>query len=407
MTRTDKLWMRTNEVSIPRVRQALTFTVILACLVGLATVVGAQDEIPAWRAQLIALSENGRYLAVRYGAELTGFSESVSEIWVYDLEDLLLPPHKLVRGPDVGSNLAFSPNNRYLAIGNHHKLSIFNLEDKKSILDLQRVSTEIPTDFTWATFNSDSSHIMAFSHLWASEHEMSIWGIGSAKRVHAVKAQPGRRWTYRNWLSPDWSQYVRWSDYSAEGTTVYEFDILQGLGQQLARLPGSMESAAFSPDGSLFALAIEGITGDRVTLQVYDTATWSLIRSIVTNSGVCDADVGWRFSHDNTYLAFIYTCFTTRLSVWNLKSEELVFSIETRPTDARFTRNNKFLIAAGISGISVWNIENKFEFSEYPGGVARLHPKNELMAAIGPDNRVWIWNIESKQLLVILPIPQI
>ena len=153
---------------------------------------------------------------------------------------------------------------------------------------------------------------MAFSHWWASEPEMSIWDIGSAKRVHTAVAQPGRRWTYRSWLSPDFRQYVLWSDYSAEGTTVYEFDIQRGLGQYLARLPGRIESAAFSPDGSLFASAIEGIIGDQVTVQVYDTATWSLMRSIVTDSGACDADVGWRFSHDNSYLAFIYRCFTNQ-----------------------------------------------------------------------------------------------
>ena len=398
--------MKTREVSIPPNRQALTFIVVLACLVGLSTIGRAQDEIPAWRAQVIGLSENGRYMVVRYGAEITGFSESASEIWVYDLQDLLLPPHKLVGGPYASASLAFSPDNQYLAIGNHHKLSIFNLGNKASILDLQRDSTEIPTDFHWTSFSSDSSHIMAFSHWWTSEPELSIWGIGSAERVQAAVAQAGRRWTYRSWLSPDFRQYVRWSDYSAEGTIVYEFDIQEGLGPQLARLPGSVGSAAFSPDGSLFASAIEGIIGDRVTVQVYDTATWSLYKSFLTDSGVCDADVGWRFSHDNTLLAFIYTCFTTRLSVWNLKTEELMFSIETQPTGARFTRNNKFLVASGISGISVWNIENEFEFSKYPGSVARLHPNNEWMATIGPDGRVWIWNIESKQLLVILPIPQ-
>ena len=398
--------MRTGKVSIPRLRQTLALAVVLACLVGLSTTVGAHDEIPALRAQLIALSDNGRYLAVRYGAEITGFSESASEIWVYDLEDLLLPPHRLAGSPYASANMIFSPNSRYLAIGNHHKLSVINLEDYANIFERPWDSTEIPIDFSWTSFNSDSSHIMAFSHWWASDHEMSIWSIGNPERVHSVTAQPGRRWTYRNWLSPDWRQYVRWSDYSEAGTTVYEFDIQQGLGPRLARLPGRIESAAFSPDGSLFATAIEGIIGDQVTVQVYDTGTWSLIKSLVTDTGVCDADVSWRFSEDNTYLAFVYTCFTTRLWVWNLKTEELAFTIATQPTGARFTKNNKFLVTVGGSGISVWDIENQFKYSEYPGGVARLHPDGELMATIGPDERVWIWNIESKQLLVILPFPQ-
>lgn len=398
--------MKTREVSIPQVRQALPFLVALACFIGLSTVVSAQEQIPALRAQLLALSENGRFLAVRYGAEITGFSESVSEIWVYDLEEILLPPHKLAGGPYPSANMFFSPSSQYLAIGNHHKLSIFNLENKASILDLQRTSTEIPTNFNWATFNSDSSHIMAFSHWWTSEPQMSIWDIDRAKRVHAVSAQPGRRWTYHNWLSPDFKQLVLWSDSSTEGTTVYEFDIHHGLGKRLAPLPGRIRSAAFSPDGTLFAASLEGTTGEKVTLHVYDTTTWSLIRAIETGIGACDADVGWRFSQDNSYLAFTYTCFETWLLVWNLETEDQVITIETQATGARFTRNNKFLVAAGVSGISVWNITDQLEFSEYPGGVARLHPNSKLMTAIGPDDRVWIWDIESKQLLVILPIPQ-
>jgi len=345
-------------------------------------------------------------MAVRYGAEINGFSDSPSEIWLYDLEDLLLPPHKLTGGPYASANLVFGPNNRYLAIGNHESLSIFDLGNMASILELQRLATEIPTDFNWTSFNSESSHIMAFSHLWASEHEMSIWSIDGAERVQATFAQPGRRWTYRSWLRPDFLQYAIWSDYSEGGTIVYEFNVHQGLGQQLARLPGRIQSAAFSPDGSLFASAIEGLIGERVTIQVYETATWSPIRTIVTDAGKCDADVGWRFSHDNTYLAFVYTCFESRLSVWNLETEERIFSIETDPIGAGFARNNKFLVASGMAGISVWNIEDKFEFTEYPGSVPRLHPNNEWMATIGPDDRVWIWNIESKQLLVILPIPQ-
>ena len=71
--------------------------------------------------QLIALSDNGRYMAVRYSAEINGFSDSPSEIWLYDLQDLLLPPHKLTGGPYASANLVFGPNSRYLAIGNQRE----------------------------------------------------------------------------------------------------------------------------------------------------------------------------------------------------------------------------------------------------------------------------------------------
>lgn len=398
--------MKTEKASIHRVRHAQSLIVIVACLVIVSTGVGAQEEIPVRRALRSAFSENGRYLAVLYGLDINGFSDSGGDIWLYDLENLLLPPHELVEGTYASISLKFSPNSRYLALGNYQNLSVFNLEDKVSILDLHRTSTEVPTDFYTTAFNSESSHIMAFSHLWAREPEMSIWSIDSAERIQATAAKPGRRRTYRSWLSPDFHQYVIWSDYSEGGTIVYEYDIHQGLGRQLARLPGRTESAVFSPDGSLFAVEIGGLIGEKVKIQVYETAAWSQKRTIVTDVGTCEADVGWRFSHDNTYLAFVHTCFETRIFVWNLSTEEVLLNSVIDQSFVRFTRNNKFLVAAGMAGISVWNIEDKLEFTEYPGSVPRLHQNNELMATIGPDDRVWIWNIESKQLLVILPIPQ-
>ncbi len=321
------------------------------------------------------------------------------------MENILSPPRYLAGSSHIGANLVFSPNDQYLAIGASQGLSIINLENKETVLKLHRMATDIPTDFKWTSFNSDSSHIMAFSDWWTTQYEMSIWELDSAERVRTALARRGRRWTYLTWLSPDWRYLARRWHHFEEGTIVNAFDIERGPGAVLARLPGNIGSATFSPDGALFVVAVEGLTADRVALHVYDTATWSLLKRIETNAGSCEADVTWRFSHDNTYLAFAYTCMSTKLSVWHLDTEELVFHSETDFVGARFTSNNKYLVSSGRSGISVWNIKRKFEHSEYPGSVPRLHPNNELMVAIGPDDRVWIWNIESKKLLVMLPIP--
>ena len=64
------------------------------------------------------------------------------------------------------------------------------------------------------------------------------------------------------------------------------------------------------------------------------------------------------------------------------------------------------MIGRGESGIAVWNIKDNFELAEYPGGSAAIHPDGELMMSIGPDGRLWIWNLELNQLLMMLPAPR-
>ena len=56
--------------------------------------------------------------------------------------------------------------------------------------------------------------------------------------------------------------------------------------------------------------------------------------------------------------------------------------------------------------IAVWNIKSNFEIAEYPGWVAAIHPNGELMVSIGPDGRLWIWNLQIETVLVILPVPK-
>ena len=67
------------------------------------------------------------------------------------------------------------------------------------------------------------------------------------------------------------------------------------------------------------------------------------------------------------------------------------------------------LIYTGLTDdytITAWDADNAFEMTIYPGLAPQLHPNGELMATISPDQRVALWNIKSKGLLMILPVPQ-
>lgn len=369
----------------------------------------AQEQGPSWGVIAIAPSENGRYMAVKSGVKGAEYPNADSNIWIYDLENLLLPPQHLAGGIASSSRMIFSPNNRYLAVASSLELSIFDIEEGVSILDLKRSSTEPPTDFGRTSFSPDSNYVMSFSDWWFRDSKMSIWNIHTGQRIHAIDAQRGRERVYYTWLSPDWSQLARWSGPS-DNAHIYEFDIENGLGQPLANLTENGRTGVFSPDGTLFAVVTEevSIAGD-VNVLVYETDSWALITSKLTSARGCGARNRLRFSHNNSLLLLVYKClFEEWTWVWNLATDRLVIEAVDLPySPASFTLNDEYMIGGGKSGIAVWNISNDFELTEYPGRAAAICPNSELMATIGTDGRLWIWNLKLKQLLVILPAPRL
>ena len=386
----------------------LTIAVLLCCLAYCSSVIQAQEQAPSWQVIAIAMSDNGRHLAVRTGVRGTESPNADYEIWVYDLENLLLPPQFLAGDIAPNARMIFSPNNRYLAVASSLELSIFDIEEGVSILDLQRTSTEPPTDFGRTSFSPDSNYVMSFSDWWFRDSKMSIWNIHTGQRIHAIDAQRGRERVYYTWLSPDWSQLARWSGPS-DNAHIYEFDIENGLGQPLANLTENGRTGVFSPDGTFFAVVTADVfmTG-KVKVLVYETDTWALITSKLTSVPDCGARNRLRFSHNNSLLLLVYKClFEEWTWVWNLATDRLVIEAVDLPySPASFTLNDEYMIGGGKSGIAVWNISNNFELTEFPGRAAAICPNSELMATIGTDGRLWIWNLKLKQLLVILPVPR-
>ena len=371
----------------------------------------AQDEL-RWRAVSIAISNNGRYLAVKHGISqwINDVRHYENGVWIYDLENLLLPPHYLSEAQEYHSWLKYSPNSEYLAVGGYRRLTIFETENNDVILDLPSSATPIPSDFRWFTFSPDSKHIMTFSDLWSPEHEMSIWDIDTGQRVHAVATSIFPQQVGPLWLSPDWHQFFSWTTSLTELETIYQFDIERGVGQPLGTtFTGNEVGALFSPDSSFFALATwEG------EVQVYETDTWTMKNSISLHQSPCgESGVALAFAHKQPWLAATCTWEGT-LSVWDYQINQLVFRDDSFLTgEPEFTLDDSFLITSRAYSdsperfaISVWNIENDFDLVNYPGVSPQLHPSSEIMAAIGPDNKIWIWNIKQDQLLVILPVPQ-
>ncbi|MCY4018227.1 MAG: WD40 repeat domain-containing protein [Chloroflexi bacterium] len=371
------------------------------------------EEQDTWEAVSISMSNDGRHLAVKYGAHVekedrdeSGYD---SGVWIYNLNDLSSPPRHLRGAEFYGTLIAFSPDSRHISLAEHHRLQVFNIAENTLILDLPSIATEIASDFSTVSYSADGKFIMSLSDWWATDdHEMSIWDIGAGTRILAIpsaRAAQSRLPLPR--LSPDWRQFLNW--WHPDGIQIHEFDIQQGLGSTLGSVSVDVRDergVAFSPDSSLFALVIPD---DEI--KIFRTDTWELTYIQMLGVHSCgNADVTLAFGHINPWL--IFKCdWYGRLLVWDIETGVLLLQSEEAGRFRFITLDDRVLVTQsgnlpGGSTIEVWDTKNDFEMSVYPGINPQIHPNSELMAAIGPDGRVWIWNIKSKQLLVTLPVPR-
>ena len=146
-------------------------------------------------------------------------------------------------------------------------------------------------------------------------------------------------------------------------------------------------------------------------MEVYDTATWSLLNSIQLHDTPCgDLGVSFAFSHTGSRL--VSSCQNEdRVTVWDYENDTIEFLTVTRALRLQYTADDTYLIGNPVIygknklGIAVWNTGQGYEISVYPGAAPTVHPLENLMLAIGPGGNIWIWNIELEQLQLILPAP--
>lgn len=400
--------MRNNRIQI--------IVLLLCCLMRFGSTAQAQDA-PRWVAESIVMSNDGRHLAVHYivdkfpgqiiAARELG-RDLLSKVLIYNLDDLSSLPRRLVdlKSHSGDSALSFSPDNQQIAVADKKRLRVFNSEDHSLILDLPDTSNEKSAYSIVLSYSPDSRYIMSISYAWNTKTgEMSIWDVRTGLRTfNIITHQSHQKYEERPWLSPDWRQFVNWSH--TEGVSIHQFDIEQGLGSHIATISEAADAAAFSPDSSLFALATpEG------EIQIYRTDTWDLTYIQVLSEDTCGGEYSiLAFGHINPWLV----CYGNgRLIVWDIETGEVLLVGKPNGSFSHISMDDGMLFAnrliyTGLTDdytITAWDADNAFEMTIYPGLVPQLHPNGELMATISPDQRVALWNIKPKGLLMILPVP--
>jgi len=368
------------------------------------------QEQDTWLAESIAMSPDGRLLAVKYNTGMRDGDEYFSEVWIYNLNDLSSTPRHLAETNQYYTRFSISPDSRHIAVAEKERLRVINIEDHSQILDLPYTWPERSVLHHRLSYSPDSRHLMYYRNVQpyrndsgADQGRITIWDIETGLRDLEI--------AYRNqdiaghpWPSPDWRQLLDRSH--SDGLRVYEFNGVQGLGSRIATFPEAARGTAFSGDNSLFALAT---LEDEI--HVYRTDTWDLTYVQLLNEYTCGGKfVMLTFDQINPRLACLGN---EMLSVWDIETGDLLlmddidafFGLFAWDYGILFTDNRRYTGSDGRR-IILWDANNEFAKTTVPGGYPQLHPNGELMAAIGPDGSVWLWNIKSKLLLEVLPLPQ-
>ena len=199
---------------------------VIALLIFWGSIGLQADDDSSWSAGKLALSHDGRLLAVQYRLAYEGerFTEYEIEIWLYDLEQPLKPPHFVAIGLSGGDDIKFSPDSKLLAIGNYYNLKVYDVATLEPMLELTNSKPDTPADYRWIYFSPDSKYIMAFTDWWARDLDMHVWKIDTGEQVARVDADRGQQWIERPWLSPDWRHFFRWHAGQDRKSIIYAFD---------------------------------------------------------------------------------------------------------------------------------------------------------------------------------------
>ncbi len=159
-----------------------------------------------------------------------------------------------------------------------------------------------------------------------------------------------------------------------------------------------VHNVAFSPDGKWLAT-----TAARGRVRVYETATWQVGRTWVTDT---ETVIGLNWSHDGNRLAA--ACSDGGVRVWEMTTGEQRIEISAHrgaANDVAFAIDDRSLYSGGDDHlVHAWDIDSghrQRSFTGHTGVVERiaLSPDGKTLATASSDKTFAIWDAESARQL--------
>lgn len=305
--------------------------------------------------EVLSLSPDGTVLAV------VG-SNDAAELWHLPTKRRLHAFEAVYR---YGSELAFSPNGSFFAIGAANGIQLWDLRSLEPI-----AHSELQHTLLCFALSPDGRTLAGVGWRGGGRVALRLWDVDSGGQVGAFDCTHTSI-TY----SPD----GRWIATGSGWDEVDVFDLLARESRNLSSNgTGNVDEVCFSPDGTMLAAA-----GNDTGVTVWDVATWR------KRGTAAVADSTWRvaFSPDGAHIV-------ATGNQWHPKWWESLPFVKKCINKLGVELDGETGIVKVLDAITLETIATFEHTDGYPEVVDAIHTGNGLVVVTCPDGkRVRVWDV--------------
>jgi WD40 repeat protein/serine/threonine protein kinase len=293
-----------------------------------------------------------------------------------------------------GAEAACSPDGRTVAFGrNDGALHVWEIRSGKRVVDVAGHKVRTPTwNYTMPPLAwSPDGKMLAFATL---NSHVQIWAPGSDRLLRSLKAMHSGPIVTLAW-SPDSTQLAS----GGSDNTVRVWDAASGDQLYVCAHAGWISALAWSPDGKTIASG-----GQDSTVRLWEAATGRELNKLEGHKTGVHA-LAW--SPDSK--RFMSGSYDQTLRIWDGESGKELQLLERDSNDQPLGENRAAAwspdgktIAAGGSGMWLWNAETGKILQKYPGGGFRnvaFSPDGKSLASGFTDGTARTWETDSGKAL--------
>lgn len=293
------------------------------------------------------------------------------------------------------STIAFHPREEIIAFGSPTGDLFVGPIDDSTKIEVAREHQQHVTNVAW----QPGGERLATSSL---DGRVLLWELNPLRKVDEIEIG-------KNVFAVAWNPNGKWlaATVQADGVHVFEASTKERIAH-LTEQVAEQAALAFSPRGDLLAVSAHPGGAD-YQVQLWDTSTWQNLSRSLPDAFVGHQQqinrIGWSKSGQQLLTA----SFDRTIKLWNVADRRLLHSFDTHDgqvTSAQFASNDREIVSVGWDyAFRRFDIAKQSQSYLGRGHTKRvqwsdLNAKGDLLATVGDDGVVRLWDLKDKSAIV-------